>query len=171
MKKNGDKNIKDTEEEIEEVVIEPEKEDEAAELTKQNAELNDRLLRQMAEFDNYRKRTEAEKTATYKDATADCATAFLGMVDNFERALEVETTDEIYKKGVQMIFDQLMTTLKNLGVTEIEALHKEFDPNLHCAVNKVEDESLPSNTVSEVFQKGYILGDKVIQYAMVVVAN
>lgn len=141
------------------------------ELMVQNAELNDKLLRQMAEFDNFKRRTAKEKDDMFAYAKINCINEFLSVIDNFERALAVETTDEGYKKGMIMIFNQYLDILKKQGVAEIEAQGVTFDPNLHNAVNQVEDENFGENTVCQVFQKGYILGDKVLRHAMVVVAN
>ncbi len=149
----------------------PQEPDNAAELQKQVDELNDRLMRSAAEFDNFRKRTAREKSELYQDATIKCVQQLLPVLDNFERALETETQDEEFRKGVEMILRQLEDAFKQLGVTEMEALNQPFDPMRHNAVNQVEDESFGKNTVCQVFQKGYLLGDKVVRYAMVVVAN
>ncbi len=134
-------------------------------------EMRENYLRQVAEFDNFRKRTAKEKEETYSFALAKCITDFLPVMDNFERALACETTDENYKKGIEMIYSQLGEMLKKLGVTEIEAAGKPFDPNLHNAVSQTENPELGENTVCQVFQKGYMIGDRVIRHAMVVVAN
>ena len=134
-------------------------------------EMRENYLRQVAEFDNFRKRTAKEKEDTYTFALAKCITEFLPVMDNFERALACETTDESYKKGVEMIYNQLGEMMKKLGVSEIEADGKPFDPNLHNAVSQKEDPDFGENTVCQVFQKGYMIGDKVIRHAMVVVAN
>ena len=140
-------------------------------LTAKNTELNDKYLRLMAEFDNYKKRTAKEKLDTFSDATAKTVSELLPVVDNFERALASETADADFKKGVEMIFNQLTEVLKKLGITEIEALNAEFNPDFHYAIKQVEDENFGENTVCEVFQKGYMLGNKVVRHAMVVVAN
>ena len=95
----------------------------------------------------------------------------ISVIDNFERAVAADCSDENYKKGVEMIYGQFLEVIKKLGVEEIDALGKEFDPNMHNAVSQVEDENFGENTVSQVYQKGYKLGDKVIRCAMVVVAN
>ena len=134
-------------------------------------EMKENYLRQVAEFDNFRKRTAKEKEETYTFALAKCITEFLPVMDNFERALACKTTDENYKKGIEMIHAQLSEMLKKLGVSEIEAEGKPFDPALHNAVSQKEDENFGENTVCQVFQKGYMIGDKVIRHAMVVVAN
>ncbi|MGI5957976.1 MAG: nucleotide exchange factor GrpE [Massiliimalia sp.] len=141
------------------------------ELEAENKELKDKVLRQMAEFDNFKKRTAREKDDIYNIAKMDCVETVLGVIDNFERALQTECSDENFKKGVEMIFGQFTGALQKLGVEEIEALGKTFDPNLHNAVNQVQDDQYGENEVCQVFQKGYKLGDKVIRHAMVVVAN
>ena len=132
---------------------------------------DDRFLRLAAEYDNYRKRTAKEKEALWAQAKADTAVAFLPVYDNLERALKQETADEAYKKGVEMTMNQLKEVFSKLGITEIDALGKPFDPNLHNAIMHVDDESFGENTVAEVFQAGFMLGDKVIRFAMVKVAN
>ncbi|MCD8090340.1 MAG: nucleotide exchange factor GrpE [Clostridiales bacterium] len=136
------------------------------------AELNDRLLRNLAEFDNYRKRTTLEKSAMYSAGTADAAEKLLPVLDNFERALSSEKDKEnsLYK-GVEMIFKQMTQAFKDMGISEIEAEGQTFDPNFHNAVMHIEDESLGENVVSQVLQKGYKYNDRVIRPAMVQVAN
>lgn len=131
----------------------------------------DKYLRLLAEYDNFRKRSVQEKLNAFSDATAKAALEVISVIDNFERAMAADCSDENYKKGVEMIYGQFLEVIKKLGVEEIEALGKEFDPNLHNAVSQVEDDSLGENIVSQVYQKGYKLGDKVIRTAMVVVAN
>lgn len=132
---------------------------------------DDRFLRLAAEYENYRRRTAKEKESIWNDAKSEAVIAFLPVYDNLERALKQETTDEAYKKGVEMTMTQLKTVLEKLGITEIEALGQPFDPTLHNAVMHVEDENFGENTVAEVFQAGFRLGDKVIRFAMVKVAN
>lgn len=132
---------------------------------------DDRFLRLAAEYENYRRRTAKEKESIWNDAKAEAVIAFLPVYDNLERALKQETTDEAYKKGVEMTMTQLKTVLEKLGITEIEAQGQPFDPTLHNAVMHVEDENFGENTVAEVFQAGFRLGDKVIRFAMVKVAN
>lgn len=131
----------------------------------------DKYLRLLAEYDNFRKRSIQEKLNAFSDATAKAALEVISVVDNFERAMAADCSDENYKKGVEMIYGQFLEVIKKLGVEEIDALGKEFDPNMHNAVSQVEDENFGENTVSQVYQKGYKLGDKVIRTAMVVVAN
>lgn len=129
----------------------------------------DNYMRLFAEFDNFRKRTSREKTEAYGDSAAKTIGAILPALDNFERALDAPCEDENFKKGVEMIFTQLNGILEKLGVTEIEALGAPFDPNFHNAIKQVESEDAESDTVCEVFQKGYKLGDRVIRTAMVAV--
>ena len=131
----------------------------------------DKFLRLAAEYDNFRRRTQKEKEGIYADATAEAVKALLPVYDNLERALKQETADEAYKKGVEMTMTGLKKAFEGLGVTEIDAAGQSFDPNIHNAVMHVEDENFGENTVCEVFQAGFKLGDKVIRFAMVKVAN
>lgn len=140
-------------------------------LIKENEELKNKVLRQMAEFDNFKKRTAKEKDEIFTYAKTSCVEQILGVIDNFERALDTECSDETFKKGVEMIFNQFKDTLSKLGVEEISALNEPFNPELHNAVNQIEDENFGENTVCQVFQKGYKIGDKVVRHSMVVVAN
>ncbi len=140
-------------------------------LKAQVAQQEDKYLRLAAEYENYRRRTTKEKEAIWSDAKGDAAVAFLPVYDNLERALKQETADEAYKKGVEMTMNQLKTVLEKLGITEIPALGQSFDPNLHNAVMHVDDENLGENVVADVFQAGFQLGEKVIRFAMVKVAN
>ncbi len=140
-------------------------------LKEQNKDLEDKLLRQMAEFDNFRKRTLKEKEEIGVVSKIKCISDLLPVLDNFERALNTESKDADFKKGVEMIFNSLMDTLKKMGVEEIKAEGEPFDPELHYAVSIIEDENLGKNVVANVMQKGYKLGDKVIRHAMVAVAN
>ncbi|BFK87868.1 nucleotide exchange factor GrpE [Pseudoflavonifractor sp. DSM 107456] len=135
------------------------------------AQKEDQYLRLAAEYDNYRRRSQKEKTDAYQSAKSDAVLAFLPVYDNLERALKQETADEAYKKGVEMTMNGLKEVLSKLGVEEIPALGQTFDPNLHNAVMHVEDENAGENTVVEVFQAGFQSGDKVIRFAMVKVAN
>jgi len=145
----------------------------AAALSKAN-ENYDLYLRNFAEFDNYRKRSAKEKENVYCDSMNEMVSVFLPIVDNFERALSVEVSSEDgvgLKAGLEMIFKQMMDTFQKLGVTEIETAGKEFDPALHEAVMHVEDDDFGQQEIIEVFQKGYIMKDKVIRHSMVKVAN
>ena len=143
----------------------------AEKLQKKIDETNDRLLRVTAEYDNFRKRSQKDKEAIYPDAVAYTVKTFLPVIDNVERAMQSECSDENYKKGVEMILTQFSESLKKLSVETIDPKGESFDPAFHNAVMHIEDESLPENTVAEVFQKGYRLGDRVIRVAMVKVAN
>lgn len=146
---------------------------EAAELAaKQLESVKDQFVRLTAEYDNYRKRTAKEKDALYQDAKADTVRAFLAVYDNLERAVAAPgDEDSPHKKGLEMIFHQYQDILKNLGVTEIEAQGQPFDPEKHNAVMHIEDENLGESMVAQVFQAGFMLGDKVIRHAIVQVAN
>ena len=144
---------------------------ELEEAQKKAEELNDRLLRTMAEYDNFRKRTQKEKESIYPDAISFAVQTMLPVIDNFEIALKSECTDENFKKGMEMIFNQMLESLKSLNVSEINPVNAPFDPEEHNAVMHVEDEAVEENTVVEVLRKGYKLGDKVIRFAMVKVAN
>ncbi len=129
------------------------------------------LKRNMAEFDNFKKRISKEKDMMYNTICSDIVAELLPVLDNFDKALNSETTDESYKNGMVMIYNQLIETLQKQGVEEIEALNKVFDPNIHEAVMHVEDEQFGEKEVIEVFRKGYKIGDKIIRHAMVKVAN
>ena len=134
-------------------------------------ELTDRLKRSMAEFDNYRKRTEKEKSSMYIIGARDIVEKMLPIVDNFERGLAQAPEDDPFAEGMKMIYKQMMTAFDEMGVKPIEAVGKEFDPNLHNAVMHVEDESVGENIVVEDFQKGYTYKDFVVRHSMVKVAN
>ena len=155
MKKFGRKNKKD-------------KKDEKIE------ELTDRLTRQMAEFDNFRKRTEKEKSQMYEIGAKDIIEKILPVVDNFERgiaAVPEEEKSNPFAEGMEKIYKQLMTTLEEIGVKPIEAVGQEFDPDFHNAVMHVEDEEVGENIITEEFQKGYLYRDNVVRHSMVKVAN
>ncbi len=143
-------------------------------LKEQLNELNDKVVRQMAEFDNYRKRTEKEKQAMFETGAKSVIEKLLPVVDNFERglaALEEGAERTPFEEGVLMTYKQLMTELEKLEVRPLEAVGKEFDPNLHNAVMHVDDESLGENIVVEELQKGYTYRDSVVRHSMVKVAN
>ena len=155
MKKFGRKNKKD-------------KKDEKIE------ELTDRLTRQMAEFDNFRKRTEKEKSQMYEIGAKDIIEKILPVVDNFERgiaAVPEEEKSNPFAEGMEKIYKQLMTTLEEIGVKPIEAVGQKFDPDFHNAVMHVEDEEVGENIITEEFQKGYLYRDSVVRHSMVKVAN
>ena len=137
-------------------------------------ELTDRLTRQMAEFDNFRKRTEKEKSQMYEIGAKDIIDKILPVVDNFERGLngvKEEEKNDPFIQGMEMVYKQLMTTLEGVGVKPIEAVGKEFNPDFHNAVMHVEDENFGENIVAEEFQKGYMYRDSVVRHSMVKVAN
>ncbi|MBR6044763.1 MAG: nucleotide exchange factor GrpE [Ruminococcus sp.] len=188
MANEQNEQIEQEEEILEETEVQPEaaqqeedaeqkKEDEAPEVSQEDklrdelAAEKDKYLRLMAEYDNFRKRSAKERLELSASVKADTVAEILPLIDNFERALAVETQDTAYKQGVEMIFKQFGDMIKKLGVTEMELEGKEFDPNLAMAVSSVENEELGENTVAQVLQKGYKLGDKVIRHAMVIVAN
>ena len=139
-------------------------------LAKVLAEANDKYLR-LAEYDNYRKRTAREKEHVYGDARADTVKPFLAVLDNLERGVQQFEEGDPHRQGMELICKQFMEVLAGLGVTEIPALGEAFDPEKHNAVMPTEDESAGENTVVEVFQKGFMIGDKVLRFAMVKVAN
>lgn len=137
-------------------------------------ELTDRLTRQMAEFDNFRKRTEKEKSQMYEIGAKDIIDKILPVVDNFERGLngvKEEEKNDPFIQGMEMVYKQLMTTLEGVGVKPIEAVGQEFNPDFHNAVMHVEDENFGENIVAEEFQKGYMYRDSVVRHSMVKVAN
>ena len=137
-------------------------------------ELTDRLTRQMAEFDNFRKRTEKEKSQMYEIGAKDIIEKILPVVDNFERGLDSVPEEEKgtpFAEGMEKIYKQLMTTLEGIGVKPIEAVGKEFNPDFHNAVMHIEDEELGENIIAEEFQKGYTYRDSVVRHSMVKVAN
>lgn len=155
MKKFGRKNKKD-------------KKDEKIE------ELTDRLTRQMAEFDNFRKRTERKKSQMYEIGAKDIIEKILPVIDNFERGLAAvpeESKEDPFVEGMEKIYKQIMTTLEGVGVKPIEAVGQEFNPDFHNAVMHVEDEEAGENIITEEFQKGYMYHDSVVRHSMVKVAN
>jgi len=172
-KKDMDQTKPEGQEEVEEDTVQETAAEPSAEEAHKAAlrEQEDKYLRLLAEYDNYRKRSQKEKETAWTTAKADTAKEFLPVYDNLERALKQETADEAYAKGVQMIMTQFKTTLEKLGIQEIPALGETFDPNLHNAVMHIDDENLGENVVAEVFQTGFQTGDKIIRHAMVKVAN
>ena len=169
-----DKEVKETPvEEVTEEVIEettPETPEVNPWEEKYNAE-RDAHLRIAAEYDNFRKRTIKEKEASYGNGKADAVAKMLPIYDNLERALNQETSDAAYKKGVEMTMTELLKIFNGLGVEVFGNVGDAFDPNLHNAVMHIENEELPENSLSAVFQKGFKIGDKVVRFAMVQVAN
>ncbi|HIU48603.1 MAG TPA: nucleotide exchange factor GrpE [Candidatus Avimonoglobus intestinipullorum] len=174
-----EKEKKDENEILEEAVEQqeesPAEEQPEEDLQEKIKEWEDKYMRLYAEFDNYQKRSTREKDARYADAVIDTVEAFLPVYDNLERALAVEVEGEEAKKvltGVELVAKQMKDVLQNLGVTQINALGEEFDPNLHNAVMHVEDENVTENTIVEEFMKGYIYnGERVVRHSMVKVAN
>lgn len=131
----------------------------------------EKYMRLYAEYENYRKRSSREREALYAQVKSDAVTAFLPVYDNLERAIKTGCTDEAFMKGVEMTMTQLQSVFEKLGIRAIEAVGKPFDANLHNAVMHVDDEQYGKNEVVEEFQKGFMLGDKVIRFSMVKVAN
>lgn len=134
------------------------------------ADHKDQHLRLMAEYQNYRNRTIEEKKKIYGDAKADCIKSLLTVVDTFERAMDAACSDETYKKGIEMTFSQLQKALEQMGVKEIAEVGVEFDPNLHNAIKQMDDTDFEENKVCQIYQKGYLLGDRLIRPAMVAVS-
>ena len=174
-KKDKEKKETSPEEVVEETVETPvEETPEAPEVNpfeeKYNAE-HDAHLRLAAEYDNFRKRTIKEKESSYGNGKADAVAKMLPVYDNLERALNQETSDNAYKKGVEMTMNELVKIFTSLGVDIFGNVGEQFDPNLHNAVMHIENEELEENSISAVFQKGFKIGDKVVRFAMVQVAN
>ena len=174
-KKDKEKNEIPVEEVIEETVETPAEETpEVPEVNpfeeKYNAE-HDAHLRLAAEYDNFRKRTIKEKEASYGNGKADAVAKMLPVYDNLERALNQETSDAAYKKGVEMTMNELVKIFTSLGVEIFGNVGDEFDPNLHNAVMHIDSEELGENTIAQVFQKGFKIGEKIVRFAMVQVAN
>ena len=167
-KKKNEEEILQTEELAEEAEVVEEVEENSSK--KELEELNDKYLRLVAEYDNYRKRTAKEKEAIYPEAKVSVISSFLPVLDNLERALATAGDDPVYE-GVKMISKQFVETLKAAGVEEIPALGEKFDPNFHNAVMHVDDDNFGENEIVEEFQKGYKMGDRIIRYSMVKVAN
>ena len=151
--------------------VEEQADDDGDKAESELATVKDQLLRTMAEYDNFRKRSAREREALRADIITDITAKFLPVMDNLERALQAECSDEGFKKGVQMISDSFTETLTGLGVEEIVSDGEQFNPGFHQAVQRVEDSGAESGTVVQTFAKGYKIGDKVIRFAMVAVAN
>ena len=166
------KDKKTTPEEVVEEVVENTEPTAEEKLTQELNETKDKLLRVMAEYDNFRKRSQKEKEMAYGDTKASTIAEFLPVYDNFIRAMSAEATDlDSFKKGIEMIFNQYGEIFKKLGVEPFGEKGEEFDPNIHNAVMHDEDESLPENSISDVFSTGYKMGDRVIRPAIVKVVN
>ena len=134
-------------------------------------ELNDRYKRVLAEFENYKKRSGKERETLYNSILSDIVETFLPIVDNLENALKIETKDEEYKKGIELILKQFKDILKSKGVEEILAVGETFDPSLHEAVSSVQDETKGEKEIVQEYRKGYMIGNRVIRHSMVIVAN
>lgn len=144
------------------------------EIEEKKAELDekeDRLKRLMAEFDNYKKRSQKERDLLYNSLISDIFQNLLPVIDNLEKAANVKTEDENYKQGVEMVLKQFKDVLSANGIKEIEAIGKTFNPEFHEAIGTVTDENLGEKEIKEEYRKGYIIGDKVIRHSLVVVAN
>jgi molecular chaperone GrpE len=156
---------------VETVAENAEQSDREKQLETELAEQKDKYLRLMAEYDNYRKRTAKQQLETRESAVGDTVLNIIGIYDNFERAVNTESQDEKYKAGVEMIFKQFTAALDKMKVTIIDPTGEPFDPATANAVSQIEDPNLGENVVAQVFEKGVKIGDKVIRYPMVVVAN
>ncbi len=169
----AEETVEEAADETAETTVEVEKaaDSEAEKVAKELAAVKDQLLRTMAEYDNFRKRSAREKDALRAEIITNVTSKFLPVLDNLERALQTECSDTNYKKGVEMINDSFLETLKGLGVEEIQSDGAPFDPNFHQAVQRVDNSELESGMVAQTFAKGYKIGDKVIRFAMVSVAN
>ena len=181
-KKNKEKTEQPVKEVTEEVIAEeipveetapeaPKEPSETEKLQKQYDEEHDRYLRLAAEYDNFRKRSQKEREALYTDIKAETVGKLLPVYDDLARALENETTDESYKKGVELTMNNLKKIMTGLGVEEFGEAGEAFDPSAHNAVLHIEDEALGENVIAQVFQKGFRIGGKVIRFAVVKVAN
>lgn len=134
-------------------------------------ECDDRIKRLMAEFENFKKRSNKERAGMYNSVMGDVITSLLPAIDNLEKAATAETTDEQYKNGIEMVLSQFKDVLTANGVKEIKSVGEPFDPSLHEAVSSVVDENLGSKIIKEEFRKGYMIGDRVLRHSLVVVAN
>ena len=147
------------------------KEEELEKLKKEKAELNDHYIRMLAEYENFRKRSQREKDGIYGDAVSDTVAKLLPILDSFDRASNYECPDEQYKKGIDLIGNSIKEAFDSLGIKEIPALGEKFDPKFHNAVMHIDNPAYEENVITDVYRKGYTLGDKVIRFSMVVVAN
>lgn len=170
MEKDLNENVEELDNEVNNELLKNMKE----KLEAQKAEIedkDDRLKRLMAEFDNFKKRSAKEREGLYNSLISDIAISLLPVIDNLEKAVSVQTDDNNYKIGVELVLKQFKEVLKLNGINEIEAVGKPFDPELHEAVSSVDDPELGTQIVKEEYRKGYIIGNKVIRHSMVVVAN
>lgn len=167
-----DETTKETEQEVtEEAVKEEPTETETEQLARLLKESEERYLRVLAEYDNFRKRTIKEKDAIYPQAQVDTIAKFLPVIDNFDRALEFEPGGEEFAKGIQLINQSFQEVLKHFSVEEIGEVGEKFDPNLHNAVMHIESDEFDKNVISQVFEKGYKIGDRIIRHSTVQTAN
>ena len=172
MEENKNEEIQDEEEIEEQELSEETKLKDTILLQKEQIEeQEDRLKRLMAEFDNFKKRSQKEREGLYNSLISDIFTSLLPVIDNLEKAVESQTQDEAYKQGVELVLKQFKDVLKSNGVEEIETVGQIFDPELHEAVGTVVDENLGEKEIKEEYRKGYKIGSKVIRHSMVVVAN
>jgi len=169
LSKKKEKELEKEQETAEEVKTEETAEPEVDPKDAEIAKLKDQLMRNMAEYDNYRKRTAKERTELTPEITARVVGEFLPVLDNLERALAAETTDEKYKEGVKLIYDSFMGALDKLGVEKVQT--EDFDPSVHQAVQQVQSDEFESGKVASVFQNGYKIGTKVLRFAMVTVVQ
>lgn len=158
-------------EELEKEKMKNEEKDELQEKQQELDELTDRYKRILAEFENHKKRSQKEREGLYNSILGDIVEIILPILDNLENAVKVETSDENYKKGVELVLKQFQDVLKSKGVEEIKALGETFDPELHEAVSSVQDDSKGEKEIVQEYRKGYKIGHKVIRHSMVVVAN
>ena len=168
MEENKDMNQEENINKADEI-IELKKQIEAQKV--QIEETEDRLKRVAAEFDNYKKRSSKEKDGLYNSLVGDIVSNFLPIIDNLEKAVEAETKDEEYRKGIELVLKQFKDVLAARGVTEIEAVGKTFDPEVHEAVSSVQDETKGEKEIVQEYRKGYMIGNRVIRHSMVIVAN
>ncbi|MCI9015682.1 MAG: nucleotide exchange factor GrpE [Clostridia bacterium] len=159
------------EQELEKQEIDNKQEDEITKVKQELEDTTDRYKRIMAEFDNFKKRSLKEREGMYNSLIAQIVTSILPILDNLEKAVSVETQDNNYKQGVEMVLKQFTETLLNLGVEQIKTIGETFNPEYHEAVSSVQDDTLGEKQIKEEFRKGYKIGDKVIRHSMVVVAN
>ncbi len=168
-KANQEQQLNDSDEVIEKEDVTQQADDK---LQKELNDLNDKYLRLAAEYDNFRKRSQKERETVFSDAKSSVLTELLPVIDNYDRANEItDTTLEEYKKGIDMTFSQLLQTFEKLGVESFGVPNDKFDPNIHNAVMHIEDDNFEENTITDVFVKGYKMGDKILRPAMVKVAN
>ena len=166
--------MSENKEEVKEEMKQEEAQTEKSELELKQEELDDitdRYKRVLAEFENFKKRSSKERESLYSSILGDVVEAMLPVVDNLENAAKVETQDENYKKGVEMVLKQFKDVLQSKGVEEIKTVGETFDPSLHEAVSSIQDENLGEKEIAQEYRKGYKIGSKVIRHSMVVVAN